>query len=221
MRGFGARVYCVGVMDFDHKQVGSASVPLARVCLLCVRRSICWRARLTLTWLVVLWTVMFALLVECRTGDCLCFQSLWGGIWLSCCGSIRLPEVSGHQSSQSGAEEPPGGLETVASTIPGLGYLTSITSCLSPCQQCLRPSAGSRLTSQEASSARCVPTLLGRSLLWEEAITLSFNVITPEQLPAQLITAGHESRPVRPVLPPSSAPAADLPAVQPDTQTSQ
>ncbi len=21
-RGFGARVYCVGVMDFDHKQVG-------------------------------------------------------------------------------------------------------------------------------------------------------------------------------------------------------
>uniref|UniRef100_A0A665TUY9 Anthrax toxin receptor 2-like n=1 Tax=Echeneis naucrates TaxID=173247 RepID=A0A665TUY9_ECHNA len=38
-RGFGARVYCVGVMDFDHKQVGGLDVftSLSLFCLLCGR----------------------------------------------------------------------------------------------------------------------------------------------------------------------------------------
>lgn len=43
------------------------------------------------------------------------------------------------------------------------------------------------------------------------------NVITPDELPAQLITAGHESCPTNLLLPPSSEPVADLPEVQPDT----
>lgn len=110
----------------------------------------------------------------------------------------------------------------MASNIPGMdGLFNQYNQPSVPVSAVPASICRSRLTSQEASSARCAPTLPGRPLLGEEAITLSFNEITPEQLPAQLITAGHESRPVRPVLPPSSAPAADLPAVQPDTQTSQ
>lgn len=46
-RGFGARVYCVGVMDFDHKQVGGFSFFL--LCCLDFHMLACEKEHLSVT----------------------------------------------------------------------------------------------------------------------------------------------------------------------------